>query len=81
MKINSQNKFPILNSDKPETFFPSQIPLLDSFYLLFQSFPVAWREKQGKLMMKDPRTGGAHVWQQDYGYVNIKLVDPLSAKN
>ena len=21
-----------------------------------------------KLMMKDPRTGGAHVWHQDYGY-------------
>ena len=21
-----------------------------------------------KLMMKEPRTGGAHVWHQDYGY-------------
>ena len=21
-----------------------------------------------KLMMKDPKTGGAHIWHQDYGY-------------
>ena len=21
-----------------------------------------------KLMMKEPRTGGAHLWHQDYGY-------------
>ena len=22
-----------------------------------------------KLMMKEPKTGGAHIWHQDYGYI------------
>ena len=24
-----------------------------------------------KLMMKEPKTGGAHIWHQDYGYIYI----------
>ncbi len=31
-----------------------------------------------KLMMKEPRTGGAHLWHQDYGFVPPPPLGSLS---